>query len=73
MGRSKNHLNNKSKLSRSQNARSERIEYNAISTVAFNKCSGGTLGGPPAASMALNSPSRSANTSSTTTRIRRIG
>jgi len=30
-------------LSRSQNARSERIEYNAINTVAFNSVSGGTL------------------------------
>jgi hypothetical protein len=28
-------LNNKSKFNRSQNARSERIEYIAINTVAF--------------------------------------
>ena len=33
-------------MSRSQNARSERIEYNAINTVAFNSVSGGTLGRP---------------------------
>jgi hypothetical protein len=32
-------------LSRSQNARSERIEYIAISTVDFNNTSGGTLPG----------------------------
>ena len=38
-------------MSRSQNARSERIEYIAINTVAFNNVSGGTLGRPPAAYM----------------------
>ena len=36
-------------MSRSQNARSERIEYIAINTVDFNNISGGTLRRPPAA------------------------
>ena len=53
--------------------RSLRMEYNAINTVAFSNCSGGTLGRPVVAYMAVNSPSSSTSTSSTTTRIRRIG
>jgi hypothetical protein len=60
-------------LSRSQNARSERIEYNAINTVDFNSVSGGTLRRPPVAYMPSNTGSSSASTASTTTRIRRIG
>src|SRR6516164_1142565 len=49
------------------------MEYNAISTVAFNSCSGGTLGRPLVAYMALSSASSSPSTASTTARIRRIG
>ena len=60
-------------MSRSRNAGSERIEYSAISTVAFNRVSGGTLRRPPAAYIPSNTSSRSASTASTTTRIRRIG
>ena len=69
----KNHLNNMSKLRRSQNARSERIEYSAISTEDFNNISGGTLGRPRGGYIAASSPSRSPSTASTTARIRRIG
>ena len=60
-------------MRRSQNARSDRIEYIAINTVAFNNVSGGTLARPPAAYIPSNTSSRSASTASTTTRIRRIG
>ena len=60
-------------MSRSQNARSERIEYIAINTVDFNNVSGGTLRRPPAAYIASKVPSSSASTASTTTRILRIG
>jgi hypothetical protein len=60
-------------LSRSQNARSKRIEYIAINTVDFNNTSGGTLARPPAAYIPSNTSSISANTASTTTRILRIG
>ena len=60
-------------MRRSQNARSERIEYIAINTVDFNSVSGGTLRRPPAAYIASNVSSSSASTASTTTRIRRIG
>jgi hypothetical protein len=60
-------------LSRSQNARSERIEYIAISTVDFNNTSGGTLRRPPVEYIASKVSSSSARTASTTTRIRRIG
>ena len=60
-------------MSRSQNARSERIEYIAINTVAFNSASGGTLVRPLDAYIASNTTSRSAKTASTTTRILRIG
>jgi len=41
--------------------------------VAFSSASGGTLRRPATAYMASNSASRPARTSSTTTRIRRIG
>jgi hypothetical protein len=60
-------------LSRSQNARSERIEYIAINTVDFNNVSGGTLRRPPAAYIDSNVSFIPASTASTTTRIRRIG
>jgi hypothetical protein len=60
-------------LSRSQNARSERIEYIAINTEALSSCSGGTLGRPDFAYINENSSLRSASTASTTSRIRRIG
>jgi hypothetical protein len=60
-------------LSRSQNARSERIEYIAINTVDFNSTSGGTLRRPPVEYMPSNVSSSSASTASTTTRILRIG
>ena len=60
-------------VSRSQNARSLRIEYSAINTVAFKSCSGGTLGRPIREYIASNSLSSSARTSSMTLRIRRIG
>jgi hypothetical protein len=46
-------------LSRSQKARSLRIEYSAMSTVAFNNCSGGTLGRPIAENIPANSVSSS--------------
>jgi hypothetical protein len=46
-------------LSRWQKARSERIEYIAINTVAFNNVSGGTLRRPPLAYIASNVSSRS--------------
>lgn len=51
MGMSRNNLNNKSNLSRSQNARSERTDYIAINTVDFNRCSGGALRRPSVASI----------------------
>jgi hypothetical protein len=60
-------------LSRSQKARSERIEYIAINTVAFSSCSGGTLRRPRVAYISSKTGSSSASTASTTTRIRRIG
>ena len=60
-------------MRRSQNARSERIEYIAINTVDFNNVSGGTDARPPAAYMPSNTSSSSARTASTTTRILRIG
>jgi hypothetical protein len=60
-------------LSCSQNARSERIEYNAINTDDFNNVSGGTLRRPPAAYMPVNVSSIPASTVSTTTRMRRSG
>jgi hypothetical protein len=60
-------------LSRSQKARSERIEYIAINTVAFNNVSGGTLRRPLVAYISSNTASSSASTASTTTRILRIG
>jgi hypothetical protein len=53
------------------------MEYIAISTVAFNSVSGGTLDRPDAAYMSSNISSNisssSARTASTTTRILRIG
>lgn len=60
-------------VSRSQNALSLRIEYRAMSTIAFNLCSGGTLGCPLVPYMASNSLSSSASTAFTTAWFRRIG
>jgi hypothetical protein len=60
-------------LRRSQNARADLIEYNAISTVAFNNDSGGTLRRPLAEYMPSNTSSIDVSTVSTTARMRRIG
>ena len=60
-------------MSRSQNARSERIEYIAINTVDFNSVSGGTERRPLVAYISSKIGSSSASTASTTTRILRIG
>src|SRR5215204_5380578 len=73
MSWSKNHLNRRSYSRRSQNWRSERTEYSAISTLALSRLSGGIEGRPRREYISLNTGERLRSARSTISLIALIG